>query len=494
MGLLEERKSMIEKHCPRQDGKAISWKGSECLTSSPLRVDMHPSFSIDVMGGEHGKGTWHDLATHEAGRLPLLMKDIKAAAPWPGDEAPTKGKTFRPGKEGTAARMKGTEEARALWEGASPAPADHPYLKARAIGPYDLRVDADGWLLVPGYDSKRRLQAVQRIDKRPGRPGEKWPKRNVGPMGGAVWPVEDRKPGPVVICEGPATAATVRSLFEGGLILCAFGSENVPTVAAKALEESASEVILAVDADDAGRRAAQEAPGGCIKCLPTKEGTDWNDYARLKGLDAAREAFNRAVRKARLLKEIMAAPAKCETEAISARDLMGKTFEPTQWAVNQLIPPGLTVLAAPPKKGKSWLILQAALAVAAGEPFLGQRTLPGPVLYCGLEDSEARLQTRLRLLLRGKETPEGLSFRTALPRLDNGGLEWLAGWIIDNRPRLVILDTWAKVKGDSKKGLNAYESDYQLVGPLKALADRTGTAIVLIHHLRKHASDRKSVV
>ncbi len=166
---------------------------------------------------------------------------------------------------------------------------------------------------------------MQRIGKKTRTTGRKVPKRNVGPIGGAVWPVGDKKPGPVVICEGPATAATVRLLFEEGIVLCAFGSENIPTVAAKALEEGASEVILAVDADDAGRRAAQEAPGSCIKCLPPKEGADWNDYARLKGLDAAKEAFSRGFGSPTPAGR-HGDPCVWPGKAVSARDLMGKTF------------------------------------------------------------------------------------------------------------------------------------------------------------------------
>ncbi len=101
------------------------------------------SGSASVLFGRRRAGNVARLCHKEGGRLALLAKDIGADS-WPGDEAPTKGKTSRP-------RTKDTEEARALWEGASPAPASHLYLKARGITSLDLRVDADGWLLVPGY-------------------------------------------------------------------------------------------------------------------------------------------------------------------------------------------------------------------------------------------------------------------------------------------------------------------------------------------------------
>lgn len=482
------RKAWIERFCPRQDGRSVSWRGSESLTSSPLREDRHPSFSVNI-----DQGTWHDFSTGEGGKLALLAKDI-GAEPWPGDEGPGTGKASgiscrKTSRQKTAPpQATSLHEARTLWEGSTPASSDHPYLQARVISEiHDLRVDGNGWLLVPAYDAKGNIQAVQKISPKPGGPGEKWPKRNVGPIGGTLWPVGKMKPGPLVICEGPATAVTVRSLFDGGLVVCCFGSENVPRTASVAAVEGKREIILAVDADDAGRKAVDKSPDNCLACFPPEADMDWNDYARQKGIDAARKAFNGLMTRQRLLDEIKRSPAEKQIRTISATDLMSRDFRPIQWAIDQLIPPGLSVLAAPPKKGKSWLILQAALAVASGDLFLTMPTRKGPVLYCGLEDSPPRLQARMGLLLGERRAPSDLSLSTVLPQLDRGGLDWLVDWITVHHPRMVILDTWSKIKPRAEKGLNAYEADYAAIGPLKALADRTETAIVLVHHLKKHA-------
>src|SRR5690606_11474648 len=69
--------------------------------------------------------------------------------------------------------------------------------------------------------------------------------------------------------------------------------------------------------------------------------------------------------------------------------------EPT-WAVPDIIPAGLTILAGRPKVGKSWLALSIAQAVAAGGVVLGKQVEPGPVLYMGLEDNPRRLQSRMQ--------------------------------------------------------------------------------------------------
>ena len=54
--------------------------------------------------------------------------------------------------------------------------------------------------------------------------------------------------------------------------------------------------------------------------------------------------------------------------------------------------------------------------------------------------------------------------------------------------RLVVLDTLQKVRCESGSGLS-YSSDYEDAGLLKALADRNGICLLVIHHLRKMADD-----
>ena len=54
--------------------------------------------------------------------------------------------------------------------------------------------------------------------------------------------------------------------------------------------------------------------------------------------------------------------------------------------------------------------------------------------------------------------------------------------------RLVVLDTLQKVRCTSGNGLS-YSSDYEDAGALKALADRNGICLLVIHHLRKMTDD-----
>ena len=78
------------------------------------------------------------------------------------------------------------------------------------------------------------------------------------------------------------------------------------------------------------------------------------------------------------------------------------TFEPIKYVVpDAVIVEGLTLFAGKPKIGKSWLMLHAAFAVATGGFTLGEIHCPaGDVLYCAMEDSLRRLQSRLKKLFR----------------------------------------------------------------------------------------------
>ena len=54
-------------------------------------------------------------------------------------------------------------------------------------------------------------------------------------------------------------------------------------------------------------------------------------------------------------------------ETITAEDLQNRTYEPTHFLVDELIPKGLHILAGAPKIGKSWLALWLCLCVAQGQ-------------------------------------------------------------------------------------------------------------------------------
>lgn len=174
-------------------------------------------------------------------------------------------------------------------------------------------------------------------------------------------------------------------------------------------------------------------------------------------------------------------------ETYQAKSLEGAEIDRPSMVVENLLPVGLTVLAGSPKLGKSWLALQLCCCVANQEPFLGRQTFEGGVLYLDLEGSPARLQERLSQLDYG--FPDYLDVAHKAPRTDGGELvKALDYWMCCCAPipRLIVIDTVARIKGTGKRGKNAYEADSDIFGELQSFALENQLAIVCITHLKKN--------
>lgn len=181
---------------------------------------------------------------------------------------------------------------------------------------------------------------------------------------------------------------------------------------------------------------------------------------------------------------------KAALRTVSARELQLKDMPPVRFAVEGLIPAGLSILASPPKYGKSWLVLDLCLSVAAGKRFLGFSTNRSGCLYLALEDSERRLKTRMDKLLYSRPAPEGFYFATEAQALDNGLLDALEAFLAAHGDvRLIVLDTYQRIRGAAQGREGAYSADYRETGALKAFADRHNVALLLVHHLRKMRDD-----
>ena len=180
-------------------------------------------------------------------------------------------------------------------------------------------------------------------------------------------------------------------------------------------------------------------------------------------------------------------PGPAEIEKI-----MNTHFEPIAWVVPGIVVEGLTLLAAKPKVGKSWLTMHAAHAVSTGGFTLGDiHCIEGDVLLCALEDSPRRIKSRmLKMFGHDVKVSQRLKVLCEMPRLVEGGLDVIKDWIAQaDRPRLVIIDTLAMVRISAKRTDTAFQADYDAVKDLRTLAAEHHVAIILVHHLRKADSD-----
>lgn len=161
--------------------------------------------------------------------------------------------------------------------------------------------------------------------------------------------------------------------------------------------------------------------------------------------------------------------------------IMTTPMKPVKYLVDKMITQGLYILAGAPKVGKSWLALDLCLSVAKGERFLNRDTDRGYVVYLSLEDSLLRLQNRLYELT--DEPSDNLSFALTSDMLGEELEKQIESCKQKNSNlKLIVIDTLQKVRSSTDA---TYDSDYKELSSLKAVADRLGITILIVHHTHK---------
>ena len=178
-----------------------------------------------------------------------------------------------------------------------------------------------------------------------------------------------------------------------------------------------------------------------------------------------------------------------DIEIIPVEDFMQMEFPETDWIVPEILPTGLTVLAAPAKSGKSYFCWNLALAVAQGGMALSKLPIQEPkkVLYLALDDAENLLQKRIHQLSKETSTYENLDVNTDFKgvKFDAMGLRKLEQIIDKHDTKLLIVDTWNHVEPEIQRKGTSYQVDYDAMIPVRRLAHRKNMSIILVTHTRK---------
>lgn len=190
---------------------------------------------------------------------------------------------------------------------------------------------------------------------------------------------------------------------------------------------------------------------------------------------------------------------------IDASDLVKLDLEPIRYAVDGIIPEGLTLITARPKQGKSYLMLQTCFAVVKGIPVLGRNTKKGSVVYFDLEMSENAVHERIKNT-QG-EVPPGLTFifRDALKEANGGkmpiigeGFEDILEDQIQTRENLsmIVIDTIVRILPKIPKGAALYQFEADTYEKIEEIGRKYHIPIVCVHHLNKgdDPDDRMSQV
>lgn len=170
--------------------------------------------------------------------------------------------------------------------------------------------------------------------------------------------------------------------------------------------------------------------------------------------------------------------------------LNAQTFAPLEFAIPELVPEGLSVLAGPPKAGKSVIMLQFGLEAALGGEIFGMEVGRHRVLYLALEDGHRRMQQRCRELMNGDDIPDWFDY---IIEVDPGKLiATVRAYIKEYKKHkpLVMVDTLGKVLTGSKNGESDYDRDYRVVSDLKRQADDyQGSSVLASRHTKKGKSE-----
>lgn len=191
-----------------------------------------------------------------------------------------------------------------------------------------------------------------------------------------------------------------------------------------------------------------------------------------------------------IVKAIKTAPRPRKTHYTDA-ELLTAEFPPPVVVIPGLVNEGLNLLGGRPKLGKSWLALQMVQSVASGGMMFGHRIMQGHVIYLALEDSDRRLQKRMKS--QSYQATGKAEIDIVWPTLADGGLVQLREAIERTNARLVIIDTLSKFLGGKIDQMSVGEVTDAL-GELQQMALIYQVAmLVLDHHRKPYTAERDPV-
>jgi RecA-family ATPase len=171
-----------------------------------------------------------------------------------------------------------------------------------------------------------------------------------------------------------------------------------------------------------------------------------------------------------------------QTHSIS--DIMKMKFDPIKWLVPDVLTEGVSLLAAPPKSGKSFMGLDLAASISMGGVTLGKKVEQRCTLYVALEDSLRRIQSRVsKQFCFENKFPDLCQIVTQWPT-GADGLMYLHNFALQNpEMKLAIIDTLGRFS--SMRDSNDYIETTKMLATLKEIAEEGGFSILLIHHTKK---------
>lgn len=165
-----------------------------------------------------------------------------------------------------------------------------------------------------------------------------------------------------------------------------------------------------------------------------------------------------------------------------------------QWLIRSQVPKGgMGFLTADPGLGKTTLLVQISLQLAAGRPVFGYHAPSATTLLVAAEGARQALASRVARAAKSLNVPTSLkTWFVQGPAISDFALTGhpFRRMMEESRPKLVILDTLKHFwRGDEN---NADSFSSLVTGPLKEFGAQYGTTFWLVHHHRKAAPGEES--
>lgn len=433
------------------------------------------------------RDTWRSFKDGK-GLGPGTLFKMAAQAGWsPADKRERARHSKAPGRpaERTKAPRPGMG-ASEVWQRCEPAAGSHPYIETKQGTAEGLRMvpagdplriagaSVAGWLVVPVLPLDGGEPVSLQFIPPPGA-GKKL-NLPAAPMAGVFIVGELAADGDAFLCEGVGQGWAIWKATGRAAVVC-FGWGRVRGVAAELRQRDPSARLVLVP--DTGKEVEAEAiareMGARFVTMPEgwPANSDVNDLAQRDGFDAL-EALLLAPK----------VPAQ-RFRLLGSSDL--HALPPLAWCVRGVLPAhGLASVYGPSGSGKSFLVLDAAAAIADGAEWFGYRVKPAPVVYAALEgESGFRLRVAAWEQAKGRALPAGLRLVLQPFKLtDPQDVADLAAAVLTaGAGAVVILDTLNRAAPEADE--NASADMGRILEAAKALQRLTGGLVLVVHHTGK---------
>ncbi len=180
------------------------------------------------------------------------------------------------------------------------------------------------------------------------------------------------------------------------------------------------------------------------------------------------------------------APRDWREHHVDGAELQHKEFPSVKWAVDDLVPEGLVIIAGAPKVGKSLLAVDIVTAIATGGCAFGhQRCVSGSSVYISLEDNQSTVQGRIK---------QQCDLWSSKLHVVTGGVgyldldfykmmdEWVLQW---SDLRCIVIDILDKVVPEKPTGMTDYSFYNRLLDPLHKWGKDNQIAVIAVTHKGK---------